>query len=181
MKLRGWALGAILFLSFSLISVSTQNQTVATPGQEIKDLMAVIGKVPTTIKKEALASLADQIKNDNAALSAFFKEKNFKAMATLYDERHGVLSKQNYQIIYGKDSGEFWSRVWSPEAALEFKLVSVYVSGLPALRKEAAKPLPEEEYDAVAFVTAEIHVLQRSKEGSVLHNDSLLSGPRLLP
>lgn len=164
MRFKCWALGVILLLSFSLTSVSTQNQAVPTAGQEAKDLMAVIGKVPPTIKREALASLADQIKRDNAFLSTRFEARDFEAMAKLYDERHGVISTRNYQIIYGKDSEPFWGKVWGQGKTLEFKLVSVYVSGLPGP--------PKEDFDAVTFVTAEIHVVQKTKEGSVMSNES---------
>jgi len=134
--------------------------------------MEIIEKVPTTIRKEALDSLADQIKKDNEFLMASFKAKDFEAMAKLYDERHGVISTRNYEIIYGKDSSKFWSGVWSQDKTLEFKLTAVHLRDLRALQKETTKPLPEEAYDAVAFVTAEIHVVQKSVEGLVIHNDT---------
>jgi hypothetical protein len=172
MKQKGWALGIILLLSFSLTSVSTQNQTLSRPGQEIKDLMAAIGKVPPAIKEEALASLADQIKKDNAFLSSSFQAGHFKEMAKLYDDRHGVLSIRNYEIIYGKDSEAFWGKVWSQGKVLEFKLGSVFVRGLPALRKVTTTPPSAEEYDAVAFVANEIHLVQKDDQGSVIHNDT---------
>ncbi len=166
MKSKGWVLGVILLFFFSLPAVSTQKQTAA-PGQVLKDLLCLIGKAAQAIKPEALESLAKQIEIDNALLSSSFQAGNFQAMIDLYVERLGVLSTENFEIIYGQDSSAFWKKTRAEGKTLSFKLVSVYVSGPPE-----GTTIRSGVKNAVAFVVSEIHIMEKSKDGSILHNET---------
>ncbi len=185
MKIRGFGWGIVCIVALSLLVFSGQ---VKQPEKAVvqKEVAVAISADKFKLSPEidpswrGLETLEKQVLEDNDALQKYFKAGQFDQMAKLLEARHAVVVGEAYEMMYGKESIKFWSSPRLKGATLEIKVAMVYVSN--AMGPHPKLPFPEEKtlkppiggkaYNAVAFVAQEIHIISKTKTGSLLHNDT---------
>lgn len=196
MKSLGWVF--ICVLTLALLACQTQQKPAEQPAAEkVEKSAETVAPLTPDIpglgigglrvspgidsKWEGLFSLGERVQKDIGALEAYFATgMKFAEMDTLLAARHAVVAGANYEMIYGGTTEAFWKKVHSPGATLKIKVVSVYASNVPgphlklpladmkSIKLVAGKKL----YNAVAFVSCEIHVISKGMPGDTLHNDT---------
>jgi hypothetical protein len=190
MKGRGWV--GLCVLMLALFACQTQQKPAEQPAAEKVEKTAEIvaparpeipGITPDVVYVApgidktwpGLVSLAEQIQKDVNALQGLFAKGDIKGIVGMLHARYAVVSGINYALLYGKDSSPFWSGFHAEGAALEIKVVSVYISNapgphlrLPPPKEAEIKALPgKKSYDAVAFVVVEIRFTSKAGIGIV--------------
>jgi len=189
MKYQKSRLAAILVLAVSLLpfSISGFGAGQVTPDQKgLVDLMKVdpsLAKQVTDkkVQEKMMASLAQQIASDFAAMKFLFEAKDFCCLAKLLEKRGVAIATPGYKKIWGGASAEFWQSVWKEGMELNFVPVHIEVSGAIA-----PQPVPfcdfidqgititewrrnPTYYDAVAILIFEFHIVEKDK-GTISHN-----------
>lgn len=197
MKIRGFGGVFLCVLALALFACQAQQkpseqaaaektekaaEIVAPPQLDIPGLSNETLRVSPGIDKTwpGLKTLGERVQKDIDMLKAFFGSSGFDRMANLLEARHAVVSGINYEMMYGGSTSKFWPSVHSPGATLEIRIVSAFVSNVPG--PHLRLPFPEESavklaagkklYNAVAFVSCEIHVISKTEAGVTLHNDT---------
>lgn len=185
MKIRKFGWGIVFIGAVSVLIFSQQVKQADQPQMEMQVIPGGLADkimVSPGIDKawHGLASLGKQILEDNNMLQKYFSAGKFDLMAALLHQRRGVISGRGYELMYGKDSQGFWKSLRSDGAMLEIKVAMVYVSNVtgphPKLpfpeEKTLRLPMGKSAFNAVAFVAEEIHIITKTKTGSLLHNDT---------
>jgi hypothetical protein len=116
-------------------------------------------------------SLNRKVLDDGEKLKSLFKPTHFGEMAKFFDSLHAVLITPDYEIIYGKDSEEFWTKIWAEGASLVFEPLNFHLSD--ALGVKSAK---EGTMDNAAFTVVKVRVVLKGEKGEIVHNQTLLLG-----
>jgi hypothetical protein len=187
MKFKGFGLGIVCIVALSLLTFSGQIKPTDQP-QVQKEVIpgGLSGKIMVSpgIDKgwPGLVSLGKKVREDINALQNSFKDLKSGPgqIAALLDQRRGVISRERYELIYGKDSQAFWSNKQAEGTTLEIEIAMVYVSNVTGPHPKL--PFPEEKtlklpmgggaFNAVAFVVVEFHFIKKTKEGAFVHNDT---------
>lgn len=188
MKIKGfgWVFLCVLALALFACNQGQQNpaeqpatekvgktpEIVAPAGPEIPGISPDMVFVAPGIDKTwpGLAALGKQILSDTHSLEELFAKGDIKGIVGMLDARYAVVSGINYKLMYGKDSGPFWSGYRSGGATLAIKVVSTYVSNAPGPHLKL--PLPKDVeikafpgkrlYDAFAVIVAEIRFASKT-------------------
>jgi hypothetical protein len=194
MKIKGLGWVILCILVLALLAVQAQQKPAAPSGAKnaesvVPQKLDIPGLGIDTLKLSpgidpkwnGLISLGELIQKDIAALEGSFAKGDSKAFMGLLALRHAVVAGIDYALTCAGDSGAFWKTVRTPGATLELRVVSVYVSnapgphaklpvsaGTPPVKPSAGKM----QYDAIAFVAMEIHVISKTEAGVKLRNDT---------
>jgi hypothetical protein len=167
MKSWGFSFGMVFVVLFFMLMFSVPSQSQDKPEELVKQMTFREGLV---IKDEAKLSLAKQIMADHDALKTHFQKGQFDLMSALLGKRRAVIAQREYNFIHGALSADFWKGVAADAKSLEIKTVTVYVSDVLGQFEAKEKKI----FDAVAFVTLEIHAIKKTEAGAVLHNDTFI-------
>ncbi|MBM3312561.1 MAG: hypothetical protein FJY80_13770 [Candidatus Aminicenantes bacterium] len=190
--MRNKGLSAVLVLAVALPFAACQKAKQPEPvvvDQRDFDMKAgipedIAGKLALSQgidrKWPGLKTLAEKVREDLEVLRKHFARQEYEPMAALLGARFAVVSGKNYDLMYGRNSADFWKTVDSSGVTLNFVIASVYTSNAPGPHAELPVPAgtkldyPREKkvFDAVAFVGVEIHVVAKTGPGGPAHNDT---------
>jgi hypothetical protein len=195
MKSRICGLGIVLILAVCLlpISISGVGAGELTPDQQ--ELISLMKVDRTSLGRalegqddpvRALETLAQQIDYDFKAMKVLFEKRDFCCLAKLLGKRGGFLTTPGFEKICGGGSAEFWQSVWKEDLEINFKAVSIVVSGAitrqpvplctlieegSALKDQRGNPI---FYNAVAYLVFEFHIVPKTvpKTSPSYHNQT---------
>ncbi len=187
MRFRNFGWGIVCIVA--LLALTVSGEIKPTAQSQVKKEVIPGGladkiKLSPGIDKSwtGLVSLGEKILEDINALEKSYKDlkRGPGQIAELLDKRRGVISGERYELIYGKDSQGFWSKMQAERTTLEIQVAMIYVSNvtgphpkLPFPEEVKIKPpLERREFNAVAFVIVEFHFVNKTKEGAVVHNET---------
>jgi len=184
MKIRGFGWGMACIVALSLVAFSGQTKPTDNPSAERAAVLGISAEKIQLSKGidltwPGLVTLKKQILKDIEMLESYFKKGQTAQIVQLLESRYAVIAGKGYELMYANGSGKFWLARRSEAETMEISVAMIYVSNvmgphpkLPFPEEKALKPpIGVKAFNAVAFVALEIHIITKTKSGSLLHND----------